>query len=299
MLKCYQISKINMEENNFIFYSKRFLLNRYVLMVLLLFLTAGLFYLNQGKLGRIVDMNNIQADLDYDSQLRAQQAELAALGLEKDPGQLSYVEIMQMKDYDFSDQEALKNRDSDYDGLSDFEEIYIYQTSAYLEDSDGDKITDSNEIKDGTDPLCALGDICGVDQLEKEMLQKEELIEMLYADEDSALVDELTNIDIATMDIDILRQSLLNSGLSQSELDQISDTDLRQLYESALGTYQAGNNPEEIVEIKKEDLANLTIGEIRALLIQQGADQSKLDEITDEDLLDLYNETIKELENKK
>ena len=288
-----------MEENNFIFYSKRFLLNRYVLMVLLLFLTAGLFYLNQGKLGRIVDMNNIQADLDYDSQLRAQQAELAALGLEKDPGQLSYVEIMQMKDYDFSDQEALKNRDSDYDGLSDFEEIYIYQTSAYLEDSDGDKITDSNEIKDGTDPLCALGDICGVDQLEKEMLQKEELIEMLYADEDSALVDELTNIDIATMDIDILRQSLLNSGLSQSELDQISDTDLRQLYESALGTYQAGNNPEEIVEIKKEDLANLTIGEIRALLIQQGADQSKLDEITDEDLLDLYNETIKELENKK
>lgn len=287
-----------MEENNFIFYSKRFLLNRYILMVLLLFLTAGLFILNKGKLGRIVDMNNIQADIDYDAQLRAQQAELAAYGLEKDPGQLSYVEIMQMKDYDFSDQEALKGKDSDFDGLSDFEEIYIYRTSAYLEDSDGDKITDSNEIKDGTDPLCALGDTCGIDQLEKDMAQKEELIEMLYVDEDSGLADELANIDIATMDISVLRQALLDSGLSQSELDQISDADLRQLYESAVGTYQAENNPEEeLVEIKKEDLANLTVEEIRILLIQQGADQEKLDEISDEDLLQLYNESIKELEN--
>ena len=203
-----------MEENNFIFYSKRFLLNRYVLMVLLLILTAGLFILNKGKLGRIVDMNNIQADIEYDQQLRVQQAELAAYGLEKDPGQLSYVEIMQMKDYDFSDQEALKGKDSDFDGLSDFEEIYIYRTSAYLEDSDGDQLTDKNEINNGTDPLCALGDNCGVDQLEKDMVQKEELIDTLYTDEDSGLSEELTNIDIDTMDIKLLRQALLDNGLA-------------------------------------------------------------------------------------
>jgi len=42
--------------------------------------------------------------------------------------------------------------DSDGDGLSDYDEIHVYDTDPWLADSDGDGISDAEELDDGTDP---------------------------------------------------------------------------------------------------------------------------------------------------
>lgn len=59
-----------------------------------------------------------------------------------------------------STDEALKRRDTDHDGLSDYDEINIYHTSPFLPDTDGDGIPDGVEVKNGTNPLCPEGQTC-------------------------------------------------------------------------------------------------------------------------------------------
>ena len=43
-------------------------------------------------------------------------------------------------------------RDSDEDGVNDYDEIYVYGTDIYLKDSDGDRITDGEEVLHGANP---------------------------------------------------------------------------------------------------------------------------------------------------
>ncbi len=56
--------------------------------------------------------------------------------------------------------EILQEKDTDQDGLSDYAEIYLYKTSAYLPDSDSDGVTDAIEIAQGTNPNCPEGTDC-------------------------------------------------------------------------------------------------------------------------------------------
>lgn len=48
----------------------------------------------------------------------------------------------------------LKNIDTDRDGLSDWDELYVYKTSPYLADTDSDGINDKDELDKGMNPLC-------------------------------------------------------------------------------------------------------------------------------------------------
>ncbi len=61
------------------------------------------------------------------------------------------------------------NPDSDFDGLNDYEEIYIYNTNPTNSDSDGDGASDSWELNHGCNPLeynasfnlsCSYGEVC-------------------------------------------------------------------------------------------------------------------------------------------
>lgn len=60
-------------------------------------------------------------------------------------------------------QESKTPRDSDGDGISDFDEITKYSTDPLNEDTDGDRLTDGLEIELGTNPLERDTDNGGVD----------------------------------------------------------------------------------------------------------------------------------------
>ncbi|MEK7123202.1 MAG: hypothetical protein AAB855_05110, partial [Patescibacteria group bacterium] len=53
------------------------------------------------------------------------------------------------------DSEALKTRDTDVDGLSDYDELTVYKTSPYVKDTDSDGYDDKIEIDNKHDPNCA------------------------------------------------------------------------------------------------------------------------------------------------
>lgn len=57
-------------------------------------------------------------------------------------------------------QGELKLKDTDRDGISDYDEQYIYLTSAYLADSDSDGASDAEEIAQNEDPNCPQGKDC-------------------------------------------------------------------------------------------------------------------------------------------
>jgi len=58
-------------------------------------------------------------------------------------------------------EDDLTVKDTDRDGLTDYEELEFHRTSPYLADTDSDGITDPDEITAGTDPLCPEGQACG------------------------------------------------------------------------------------------------------------------------------------------
>ena len=67
---------------------------------------------------------------------------------EGDPDPLTIEYLMSLSD------EELMERDSDGDGLSDYDEIYVYGTNPLNPDTDGDGLTDYEEVMEyGTDPL--------------------------------------------------------------------------------------------------------------------------------------------------
>lgn len=57
-------------------------------------------------------------------------------------------------------QGELKLKDTDRDGISDYDEQYLYRTSAYLADSDSDGASDAEEIAQNEDPNCPQGKNC-------------------------------------------------------------------------------------------------------------------------------------------
>ncbi|MDD4901197.1 MAG: thrombospondin type 3 repeat-containing protein [Patescibacteria group bacterium] len=159
--------------------------------------------------------------------------------------------------------QALKNKDTDADGLSDYDELNIYGTSPYLDDSDSDGVKDGVEVKNGTDPSCPAGRTClnsaylgagassassSDDALNKLIEQSEALnglLEQANANNQAAnsanasgsngltgeQLQALKNLDAASV-----RQMLLESGMPKSTLDKISDTELMKSYLETLNS---------------------------------------------------------------
>jgi len=138
-------------------------------------------------------------------------------------------------------QESLKTKDTDGDGLTDWDELNIYGTSPYLEDSDSDGIPDKEEIEAGADPNCPAGRDCSaladISSESSEEASSTELDlnlgstgEELTSDQEKILQDILAG----QVDASALREMLLESGMDQETLNQISDEDLLASYKEVL-----------------------------------------------------------------
>jgi len=142
-------------------------------------------------------------------------------------------------------QESLKTKDTDGDGLTDWDELNVYGTSPYLEDSDSDGISDKEEIETGKDPNCPAGRDCsaladtnvGTSTEEKSLFEQADLnldaggaAEELSSDQEEILQKMLEG----QSDASALRKMLLESGMDEATLNQISDEDLLASYQEVL-----------------------------------------------------------------
>ncbi|MFA5162969.1 MAG: hypothetical protein WC441_00395 [Patescibacteria group bacterium] len=123
-------------------------------------------------------------------------------------------------------------KDTDGDGLTDYEESSVYETSPYLADSDSDNINDGQEIKQGTNPNCPTGQTCGLEAIAPPSASSSNILgETTASETDVTLEEKLVNGDISPAE---LRQLLLDNGADQASLSQISDQDLLQFYQETL-----------------------------------------------------------------
>lgn len=219
-------------------------------------------------------------------------------GLLREPFQIEKKEVS-ILDEEAIRLEELKQKDTDKDGLDDYSELYYYNTSPYLADSDSDGISDMDEISRESDPNCPEGTEC----IEPRAVN---------VNSDSA-VGLTTTGEIGTDQLALLRESLANAGVPQSLLDEIDDVQLQQMYNDALAEEEgaaaatstaAATDPyaDLIAEEQNElgqiydlsDLENLSVEQIRELLVASGLDKDTLDTVDDETLKAIYEEALAE-----
>lgn len=176
---------------------------------------------------------------------------------------------------DSQENEALKQRDTDGDGLNDYEELYLYRTSPYLADTDSDGLEDKVEIDKEKDPNCPEGQSCkqfvppAQDQNQESGIMNQEPDSLLNVGGDGGAVGDSTG-EIDTSD-------------TADTSDMTDTTDTSETLDSS--GVAGGGLPEEV--------RNLSASEIRDLLLQSGKiTQEQLDAIDDETLMRVYREVI-------
>jgi hypothetical protein len=122
-----------------------------------------------------------------------------------------------------NDQLALQYRDTDLEGLSDFDELYVYGTSPYLADTDSDGLTDKQEIESGKDPICAEGKTCVAEEVAATTSTPTAAGGVQNPGEPPVDFNKLLN------DPAELRKVLSSSGMDKKILDSYTDQQLMQM----------------------------------------------------------------------
>ncbi len=195
--------------------------------------------------------------------------------------------------------DSLKTKDTDNDGVSDYNELYVYQTSPYLSDSDGDGLNDRTEIDGNTDPNCPKDKTCS-----RQVLNTNSAA--------AASTNDLLT-DGSDLTSEQLRSVLRDSGVSESELSQVDDATLMQWYQQALAeqegttntntsssanTNQTTNGSQNAnisntnQSVTYDDLKNLSITDIRYLLQQSGVPADTLNQVDDATLKQIYLDSL-------
>ena len=177
----------------------------------------------------------IWRDLRLSGGLPAGAGEPAQTGLPAQTGQenqLGTVSAPQVNAQFTTSDEELKTKDTDSDGLSDYDELNVYGTSPYLKDSDGDSYSDKIEIDSNNDPNCPKGTECRTGQTVPagSSPQFNELTPPAQGGETSAPPP-----DLSKMTPQELRTLLLATGqVTEDQLKLIDDATLMQMYQETL-----------------------------------------------------------------
>ena len=131
--------------------------------------------------------------------------------------------------------EEMKTKDTDADGLNDYEESKVYLTSPYLADSDSDGVDDKTELAKGDDPNCPVGKECGglLGAIETQATLSATAAEELAKQEDIALRQFMNPTP------EQIRQLLLQAGVKPEDIKDIDDATLLELYLQSLAEAQA------------------------------------------------------------
>jgi len=137
----------------------------------------------------------------------------------------------------------LTKEDTDKDGLNDYDELYAYGTSPYLDDTDSDGLKDKEEIEKGKDPNCPEGKECYSDVISG----KKNIVDL--ENPTSPPPEFLNPIDaVKNMSVQDLRGLLGQSGIGADILTQISDEELQRIYQETVKTAESSGELDKMVE---------------------------------------------------
>ncbi len=152
------------------------------------------------------------------------------------------------KNNNISKEENLKNKDTDGDGLSDWDELNVYYTSPYLEDSDSDGFSDKDEINSGNDPNCPAGRDCygknsEIFNVEGDVPESNNQLNLspninsntVNLQKQNLSDEDMKKILSGEVDASALRKMLMEAGMPKEALDKISDKELLKVYKDMLG----------------------------------------------------------------
>ncbi|MBI2550801.1 hypothetical protein HYV73_00445 [Candidatus Uhrbacteria bacterium] len=148
---------------------------------------------------------------------------------------------------------ALKTRDTDGDGLTDYDELYIYKTSPFIADSDSDGFNDKTEVFSNNDPNCPKGETCAASPVEnvQEAGNAAELatrpvppVPPLLQLEAGSTAGQIMDADsvynmLSQMDAKEVRQVLREAGVSEQVLSSKSDAEIMALMKETLAETKA------------------------------------------------------------
>lgn len=152
----------------------------------------------------------------------------------------------------------LRAKDTDSDGLNDWDELNLYKTSPYLSDTDSDTFPDKQEIDSGNDPTCPQGQNC-------------------------ASTSQITNTETDTTFSNSSLENLLNSAVSGTATISPTitpSTETKQL------------TAEEKKALRDAFGTSPKASDLRQFLLQAGMNQKTLDGLSDEQIVATFNEMI-------
>lgn len=153
--------------------------------------------------------------------------------------------------------DALRYRDTDIDGLNDFDELYVYNTSPYLADTDSDGINDKEEIEKGRNPLCDEAKNCDSTNLALNpgAVPTKTGQDALNNESNPGTLEEYLS------DPARLREILIASGLDKNLVDKFSDADLLKMSTEIFSSSTLMNQPvEELSATATAEFINETMG---------------------------------------
>jgi hypothetical protein len=156
--------------------------------------------------------------------------------------------------------EELKAKDTDKDGVNDWDELNVYRTSPYLEDTDSDNIMDGAEVSTGKDPNCPEGRSCYA-------VDKKETGDSALANPDAAANSQSGDLN-----------NVIN------KLNQTSTTTPAPISAKIDSTNQTA--VEELLS------GNLEAAKLRETLTSLGMDAKMLGQFSDEELLKSYKDVL-------
>lgn len=179
--------------------------------------------------------------------------------------------------------EALKKADTDSDGLNDYDELYLYHTSAYNKDTDSDGSDDGVEVQRGTSPVCPEGKDCSLNNFAATTTP---VSDFTLGANIGGQANTSTAVSAPQFTAQQIREALEANGVPKGKLDEFSDSDLMQLYEQTIKE----NSPK--VNSTQSAAAGMTPAQLRESLLQYGVKKQDLDKISDDDLLKVFEEAL-------
>jgi hypothetical protein len=185
--------------------------------------------------------------------------------------------------------QVLKTTDTDSDGLVDFDETYTYGTSPYLADSDSDGFNDKQEVESGNDPNCPAGTTCS-------KISEGAAGPAVNVGGATGGISNISGLLSGQATAEEIRTALRQAGMSDDYLSKLDDETLLKLYQETIKESggAVGVNTNTNMNTAVSEGGEMTAEELREILRQNGVDETTLKNVSDEELLKLYQESLKQ-----